>query len=109
MTQLRGTASCFCTACSPSAGPSRRQFLCTGAATAVLASAAVGAVAGPARAQPAAAGRPILIKGGCVLTLDRAVGDFERADVLIERGKISAIAQSINATDAEVIDAGRMI
>ena len=33
--------------------------------------------------------RRILIKGGVVLSLDRAVGDFARADVLIENGKIA--------------------
>ena len=40
--------------------------------------------AAEAAPQPAKPGRPILIKGGCVLSLDRAVGDFEQADVLIE-------------------------
>jgi len=73
----------------------------------------VATVAGPASAQqPAgapAAGRPILVKGGCVLTLDRAVGDFEQADVLIEGGKISAVRPNISAPNAEVIDASRMI
>jgi hypothetical protein len=29
-------------------------------------------------------GRPLPIKGGCVLTLDRSIGDFEVADVLIQ-------------------------
>ena len=56
-----------------------------------------------------APGRAILIKGGCVLTLDRAVGDFEQADVLIEGGKISAVRPNISAPNAEVIDAARMI
>src|SRR5262249_26382049 len=56
-----------------------------------------------------APGRAILIKGGCVLTLDRAVGDFEQADVLVEGGKISAVRPNINAPNAEVIDAARMI
>ena len=71
--------SCFCSACNPSPALSRRQFLCTTAATAVAASTVVGAISGTAQAQQPAApapGRPILIKGGCVLSLDRAVGDF---------------------------------
>ena len=53
----------------------------------------------------AAAGRPILIKGGCVLSLDSAVGDFEQADVLIEGKKISAVKPNISAPNAQVIDA----
>src|SRR5262249_47072056 len=91
---------------------SRRQFLQSGAASAVAAAVA-GTVGDAAHAQQSggstAPGRPILIKGGCVLTLDRAVGDFERADVLIEGGKISAVRANIGAPDAEVIDAARMI
>src|SRR5262249_35481812 len=106
-----GNSSCSCDACNASL--SRRQFLCTTAAGAAAASAMVATVVGPAGAQqpggPPAAGRPILIKGGCVLTLDRTVGDFEQADVLIEGGKISAVRPNINAPNAEVIDASRMI
>src|SRR5215470_14700296 len=100
---------CFCSVCNSSPALSRREFLCTSAATAVAATSIAGAVVGTANAQPAAAGRAILIKGGCVLSLDRAVGDFEQADVLIENGKISAVRPNIAAPNAEVIDAGRMI
>src|SRR5215471_4849976 len=32
--------------------------------------------------------RPILLKGGVVLTLDPQIGDFAQADMLIENGKI---------------------
>src|SRR5215470_17972160 len=35
--------------------------------------------------------RRILLKGGVVLTLDRGVGDFAQADVLIEDGKIREV------------------
>ena len=101
--------SCYCSTCNPSTPVSRRQFLCTSAATAVAASAVVGAVGGTANAQQPAPGRPILIKGGCVLSLDRAVGDFERADVLIEGGKISAVRPNVDAPNAEVIDASKAI
>jgi 5-methylthioadenosine/S-adenosylhomocysteine deaminase len=69
-------------------------------------------VTGTAHAQQpgaAASGRPILIKGGCVLSLDRTVGDHEQADVLIEGSKISAIQPNISAANAEVIDAANMI
>ena len=42
-------------------------------------------------------GRPLLIKGGCVLTLDRSIGDFEVADVLIQGKAISAVQPNITA------------
>ena len=57
----------------------------------------------------AQAGRPILIKGGCVLSLDSAIGDFEQADVLIEGKKISAVKPNISAPNAQVIDASKRI
>src|ERR1700687_2201085 len=71
--------SCFCSSCNATPALSRRQFLCNTAAPAVAASTVAGAVVGTASAQQAGApapGWPILIKGGCVLSLDRAVGDF---------------------------------
>src|SRR5215470_17651182 len=110
MTHVRsGNASCLCNACHSAV--SRRRFLTT-AASAVAAATVTGASGDTASAQRSgatAAGRLILIKGGCVLTLDRAVGDFEQADVLVEGGKISAVQAGISAPDAEVIDASRMI
>ena len=50
-----------------------------------------------------------LIQNGIVLTLDKSVGNFHQADVLIEGTKISAVAPNLNAADAEVIDASEMI
>ena len=41
--------------------------------------------------------RRILLRGGVVLTLDRNVGDFARADVLIDGKTISAIAPEIRS------------
>lgn len=109
-----GGSLCFCGACGPTTAISRRQFLCTGTAGTIVAASAAGAVAtssGTARAQQpsGASGRPILLKGGCVLTLDRALGDFEVADVLIEGKTISAVRPDIAAPNAEIIDAARMI
>jgi len=51
----------------------------------------------------------ILIQNGCVLTLDKKIGNFHKADVLIEGTKISAIGPNLSAADAEVIDAADMI
>jgi 5-methylthioadenosine/S-adenosylhomocysteine deaminase len=47
--------------------------------------------------------RRILLKGGVVLTLDRQVGDFAQADVLIEDGKISAVRPNIAASAEAVV------
>ncbi len=99
-----------CPCCLPSSGLSRRQFLCTTAAGVATAPALASGVIGAAEAAPRTqAARPILIKGGCVLSLDRAVGDFEKADVLIEGKKISAVRPNISASNAQVIDATNRI
>jgi cytosine/adenosine deaminase-related metal-dependent hydrolase len=50
-----------------------------------------------------------LIKGGTVLTLDAAIGDFASGDVLIEDDRIVAVGPNLEAADAEVIDAAGMI
>jgi 5-methylthioadenosine/S-adenosylhomocysteine deaminase len=57
------------------------------------------------QAQTAAA---TLLKGGRVLSLDPAVGDFDKADVLIQGSKIVSVQPNIRAS-AKVIDAGNMI
>ena len=50
-------------------------------------------------------GRRTLIKGGVVVSMDDAVGNFAVGDVLIEGSKIVAVGASIEAADAAVIDA----
>ena len=50
-----------------------------------------------------------ILKGGCVLTLDGALGNFREADVLIDGTKIGAVGPNLQAADAEVIDASEMI
>jgi 5-methylthioadenosine/S-adenosylhomocysteine deaminase len=50
----------------------------------------------------------ILIRGGQVLTMDPAVGNLPRGDVLIENDRIVGVESSIDA-DAEVIDADGFI
>ena len=81
----------------------RRQFLKTAALAAPTLAACTSMGEEPQR------GGPILIKGGTVLSLDRAVGDFEQADVLVEGSKIAAVRPGINAPGAQVIDASNAI
>ncbi|MBB3228219.1 cytosine/adenosine deaminase-related metal-dependent hydrolase [Luteibacter sp. Sphag1AF] len=49
-------------------------------------------------------GRPILIQGATILSMDSKTGDFESGDILIEGSKISRISRSITAPGAHVID-----
>ena len=48
--------------------------------------------------------RRILLRGGIVLSLDRKVGDFATADVLVDGKTIAAVGANVSAGDAEVID-----
>src|SRR5579871_3690340 len=90
--------------------PSRRFLLKSGAAVAA-GGAALALLPQAAAAQGAEElfqlqqQRRILIRGGIVLTLDRTVGDFAAADVLIEDGKIREVRPDIAASDAAVVDA----
>lgn len=52
--------------------------------------------------------RRILIKGGTILSMDPAVGDFAQGDILVEDGRIVHVAPSIDA-DAVMIDAADKI
>src|SRR5688572_28207943 len=55
-------------------------------------------------------GRRYVIRNGHVMSMDPKVGDFVRADVLVDGKKILAIAPNINAGDADEIDArGRIV
>src|SRR5438128_11193137 len=83
----------------PGEGTSRRAFLKSsagllagGAAGEMLPAPALAQGVGAATSDPELARvqgqRRILLKGGIVLTLDRQVGGFAQADVLIEDGKI---------------------
>lgn len=51
----------------------------------------------------------MLIKGGVVMSVDPAVGNFARGDVLIEGARIVAVGADIEAGDAHVIDASGKI
>jgi 5-methylthioadenosine/S-adenosylhomocysteine deaminase len=50
-----------------------------------------------------------LIKGGVVLSVDPEIGDLLRGDVLVEEGRIAAVAPDLDGVDAELIDARGMI
>ena len=106
---------------SPAPAPSRRALL-TASAGLAAGAAALPFLSDSARAQAAGANadglltrvqgqRRILLKGGVVLTLDRGIGDFAQADVLIEDGKIREVRPSvaISNDDAAVIDATNRI
>jgi 5-methylthioadenosine/S-adenosylhomocysteine deaminase len=87
---------------------SRRDFLGSGAAGLVMGAALAGCAAGAAPGG-GAPGTRVLLRGGIVLTMDPSLGDFERADVLIEGSKIAAVGRDLPATASSVIDASGMI
>jgi 5-methylthioadenosine/S-adenosylhomocysteine deaminase len=82
---------------------SRRRFLAGAIVTGTTLSGKLLAQNIPAGS--GSSGRRILLKGGIVLSMDRTVGDFEKADVLIEGKKIAAVGPNLKATSAAVIDA----
>ena len=106
--------------CSDPKEDSRRGFL-KRSATLVAAAAAAQLVPGRVAAQKTANAatlealtnakqRPILLKDGIVLSMDRQVGDFQKADVLIQGKRISAIGPNLSApSQALVVNAAGMI
>jgi cytosine/adenosine deaminase-related metal-dependent hydrolase len=96
---------------------SRRDFLKGAAATGAAAAGFNLFAARPAAADDGdppegtgRAGRRYLIRGGSVMSMDRTVGDFVQADVLVEGKKILAVGPNLGAGDAAVIDArGRIV
>jgi 5-methylthioadenosine/S-adenosylhomocysteine deaminase len=95
---------------SSNSKPSRRRILKSGAA--LIAGASAAPRSASAQTDPdltrLQGARRILLKGGVVLTLDRQIGDFAQADVLIEDGLIRAVRPDITA-DAVLVDAGNRI
>ena len=100
-------------------GSTRRDFLkiAGGAGAAVLAFGSLGSPVSAATEATSSViprdtgrnGKRYLIRGGAVLSMDGKIGDFAKADVLIEGKKIVEIRPNINAGDAEVIDAAGKI
>jgi len=100
-----------------SAGDSRRDFLKTAAVTGVAATGLNLFAARPAAADsgdpPADSGRPgrrYVIRGGSVMSMDPDIGNFSKADIMIEGRKIVAIAPSLPPGSGTQIDArGRIV
>src|SRR5215813_3361604 len=97
---------------------SRRDFLKATAATGVAAAGLNLFTARPAAAHddddgPKDTGRPgrrYIIRGGAVMSMDPSVGDFPKADVLVEGKKILAVGPNLHAGGADEIDArGRIV
>ena len=86
---------------------SRREFLKSSTGALGLAAVALGSgtVVGPVLAQS----RRIVLRDGIVTSLDPTVGDFEKADVLIEGKQILQVGPNLYAGDAEEIDCTGMI
>jgi 5-methylthioadenosine/S-adenosylhomocysteine deaminase len=90
----------------------RRDFLKASTATAAAAAGvslfnAPQAAAHDGDGLPRDSGRPgrrYVIRGGSVMSMDPAVGDFVKADVLVEGKKIAAVRPNIH-TSAEEVDA----
>ena len=91
----------------------RRDFLKTAAATGAAATGATLFAARPAAAHDGddgpedsgKYGRRYIIRGGAVMSMDPKVGDFPKADVLIEGKKIVAVGPNLHAGGAAEIDA----
>jgi 5-methylthioadenosine/S-adenosylhomocysteine deaminase len=111
-TQARGTSSDRIGTDHGTDGISRRTFVAGSAGLSTglvsLGACSTSAPLGAADVNVLPRGDKILLRGGCVLSLDPALGDFDSADVLIEGSRIAAVGVDLNA-EAEVIDASRMI
>ena len=76
---------------SGGAGISRGQLLEVGAAGLAATLLAPEVAFGSSSTRQSSNPKKLLLRGGVVLTLDDAIGDFTRGDVLVERGKIVAV------------------
>ncbi len=103
---------------SPIQSLSRRSFLHDGSKLAWLAGATSLLVAARARPQTQTEsnttanvplGNTYLIRGAYVVSMDDEFPNRPTADILIRDGRIAEIAESVDATGLEVIEAGNMI
>jgi cytosine/adenosine deaminase-related metal-dependent hydrolase len=91
----------------------RRDFLKTAAATGVAATGLNLFATLPAAAHDGGDppedhgrhGRRYIIRGGAVMSMDPKVGDFPKADVLVEGKKIKEVGPNLHAGGADEIDA----
>ena len=98
-------------------GESRRDFLKTAAVTGAAAAGVNLFTASPASANgadpPEASGRPgrrYVIRGGAVMSMDPNVGNFAKADVMIEGTRIVAVGPNLPPGGGTQIDAtGRIV
>src|SRR4051794_8803192 len=94
---------------------SRRKLLKGAAATGAAASALSLFTPRPAAAQdspPPDTGRPgrrFVVRNGAVMSMDPQVGDFGRADVLVEGKKILAVGPAPQARKSPPIDGRRPV
>ena len=97
---------------------SRRSFLKGAAATGIAAAGGLRLFAPrPAAAQgnaPLSSGRPgqrYVIRGGAVMSMDPKVGDFPKADVLVDGKTIAAVGQNlqVGGGTGEIDATGRIV
>src|SRR5260370_17479803 len=88
-----------------------RGALALGAGAGLFESEAAAQGAGGPELRRLEGARRMALRGGVVLTLDPKIGDFVRADVLIEDGKIREIAPDIamSAEAAAIVDAAHRV
>jgi 5-methylthioadenosine/S-adenosylhomocysteine deaminase len=53
--------------------------------------------------------KKMIIRGAEIVTMDKALGDFASADILVEDGAIRAVGPALDPAGAEVIDGSGMI
>ncbi len=92
-------------------GATRRGFLAGAAALGTASASGFFASFRGASAQGAVAprGSEFVIRGGYIITMDKAAGDIPVGDVHVRNGAIVEVSPSIAAADAEMIDAQDMI
>ncbi len=89
---------------TPSSGGQGRRGLFVTAAGGFVVGAALrsGSAQAQTPAQPVSS-RPILLRGALILSMDPAVGDLPRGDILVEGGVIRAVAPSIPAPEGALV------
>lgn len=95
----------MCRFCQPGFAPAEASAAAGGGTP----SASLRRAAQPLPQSTGSEGRRLLIRGGHVMSMDPAVGDFHTADVLVSGRRIEAVGPGLEAGDATVLDAAGMI